>query len=49
MPITDTDLPQAYFNVTKTPTVVVYKDGKEVKKAEGMDEAGMEEVAAILA
>lgn len=39
---------KAYFNVTKVPTVVVYKDGKEVKKAEGVDQAGMEEVASIL-
>ncbi|KAF2094446.1 hypothetical protein NA57DRAFT_60489 [Rhizodiscina lignyota] len=39
---------KAFFGITKTPTVVVYKDGKEVKKVEGMDEAGMSEIASIV-
>ncbi|CAK4034837.1 hypothetical protein B0A49_13074 [Lecanosticta acicola] len=37
-----------YFGVTTVPTIVVYKDGKEVKKVEGADQAGMEEVRNLL-
>lgn len=37
-----------FFGITKTPTVVVYKDGKEVKKSDGMDEAGMQEIAQLV-
>ena len=40
---------QEYFNVTQVPTAIVYKDGQEVKKVEGIDPAAMEEVAKILA
>ena len=40
---------QSYFNVTKVPTIVIFKDGKEVKKVEGADEKGFEEAASILA
>jgi thioredoxin-like negative regulator of GroEL len=37
-----------YFKVTVVPTVVVYKDGKEIKKVEGMDGEKAKEVAAVL-
>ena len=37
-----------YFKVTTVPTVVVYKDGKQIKKAEGMNAEKAKEVAAVL-
>ena len=37
-----------YFHVATTPTVVIFKDGKEVNRVEGGDEAKMQEVAATL-
>ncbi|KAF2436917.1 hypothetical protein EJ08DRAFT_6620 [Tothia fuscella] len=37
-----------YFKVLTTPTVVVYKDGKELKKVEGVNEENAKEIAAII-
>jgi len=39
---------KAFFGITTTPTVVVYKNGKELKKVEGIDEEKAKEIAAIL-
>ena len=36
------------LKVTTTPTILVYKDGNQLKKVEGLDEAKMEEVKKIL-
>ncbi|KAI9714803.1 MAG: hypothetical protein M1820_000092 [Bogoriella megaspora] len=37
-----------YFNVKVTPTVVIYKDGKELKKVEGSGPENMEAIASVL-
>jgi thioredoxin-like negative regulator of GroEL len=39
---------KAFFNIETTPTVVIYKDGKELKKVEGVNEEKAKELAAIL-
>jgi thioredoxin-like negative regulator of GroEL len=39
---------KAYFGIETLPTVVVYKDGKELKKVEGINEENAKEIAAIL-
>ena len=35
---------QGYFGVTEAPAVILYKDGQQVKKAEGGDTAGRGEI-----
>jgi len=37
-----------FFGITTTPTVIVYKDGKELKKVEGIDEEKAKEIASVL-
>ena len=37
-----------FFKITTTPTVVVYKDGKELKKVEGVNEENAKEIASVL-
>ncbi|KAF2455309.1 hypothetical protein BDY21DRAFT_350389 [Lineolata rhizophorae] len=37
-----------YFNVEVVPTVAVYKDGKEIKRVEGLDEAKTAELSTFL-
>lgn len=37
-----------FFKITKTPTVLVYKDGKELKRIDGMDAEGAKEISSIL-
>ncbi|QDS69168.1 hypothetical protein FKW77_010547 [Venturia effusa] len=37
-----------FFDIKTTPTVVVYKDGKELKKIEGLDETKAKEIASVL-
>jgi len=39
---------KAFFDIKTTPTVVVYKDGKELKKVEGLDEEKAKEIASVL-
>ena len=41
-------VPQNAIGASKYPTAIVYKDGKEVKKAEGMDGATMAEIGKLL-
>lgn len=36
------------MGVTAYPSVMVYKDGEEIKKVIGMDQAGMQEVGKII-
>ena len=38
-----------YFGISQTPAAILYKDGQQVKKIEGKDQAGMEEIAQLLA
>ncbi len=38
-----------YFGISQVPAAIVYKDGQQVKKVEGKDQAGMEEIAKLLA
>ncbi|KAI9661715.1 MAG: hypothetical protein M1821_008953 [Bathelium mastoideum] len=38
-----------YFGVATTPTVVVYKDGTQLKKIEGGGPENMEAIASVLA
>lgn len=42
------DIQQQYFSVSQTPTAIVYLDGEQKAKVEGMDPAKMQEVAAML-
>lgn len=37
-----------FFDIKSTPTVVVYKDGKELKKVEGLDADKAKEIASVL-
>ncbi|KAF2403017.1 hypothetical protein EJ06DRAFT_554559 [Trichodelitschia bisporula] len=37
-----------YFKVSVTPTVVIFKDGTEIKKVEGVSESNAAEVASVL-
>jgi thioredoxin 1 len=37
-----------FFGIAATPTVVVYKDGKELKKLEGVNEENAKEIASVL-
>ncbi|TID23145.1 hypothetical protein E2P81_ATG02261 [Venturia nashicola] len=37
-----------FFDIKSTPTVVVYKNGKELKKVEGLDEEKAKEIASVL-
>jgi len=39
---------KAYFGIETLPTVVVYKDGKELKKVEGVNEDNAKEIASVL-
>lgn len=39
---------QKYFGISKAPSAIVYRDGKEVKKTEGMDPAVMKEIMEML-
>jgi len=39
---------KAYFKIESAPTVVVFQDGKEIAKEEGMDEEKAKKIAAIL-
>lgn len=38
-----------YFGIKETPAAILYKDGKEVKKVEGKNEGGMQDMATLLA
>jgi thioredoxin-like negative regulator of GroEL len=38
-----------YFGIASVPAALLYKDGQQVKKVEGKDPAGMEEIAKLLA
>ena len=35
---------QEYFGISKAPSAIVYRDGKELKKTEGMDPQVMKEI-----
>lgn len=37
-----------FFDIKTTPTIVVYKNGKELKKVEGLDGEKAKEVASVL-
>ena len=37
-----------YFGVTTTPTIVVYKDGSQLKKVEGGGQENAEAIASVL-
>lgn len=37
-----------YFGISQIPAAMLYKDGKQVKKVEGRDQAGMEEIGKLL-
>ncbi|KAL1590780.1 hypothetical protein WHR41_00581 [Cladosporium halotolerans] len=37
-----------YFGISKAPSAIVYRDGKELKKTEGMDPAVMKEIMEML-
>lgn len=39
---------KAFFDIKSTPTVLVYKNGKELKKVEGLDEEKAKEIASVL-
>jgi hypothetical protein len=39
---------QEYFGISKAPSAIVYRDGKELKKTEGMDPAVMKEIMEML-
>lgn len=39
---------KAFFDIKTTPTIVVYKGGKELKKVEGIDEEKAKEIASVL-
>lgn len=39
---------QKYFGISKAPSAIVYRDGKELKKTEGMDPAVMKEIMEML-
>jgi len=39
---------QKYHGVTQTPTAIVYKNGEQVKKVEGMNIEGMKEIGQML-
>ncbi|KAM0700016.1 hypothetical protein Q7P36_000227 [Cladosporium allicinum] len=37
-----------YFGISKAPSAIVYRDGKELKKTEGMDPQVMKEIMEML-
>ena len=39
---------QEYFGISKAPSAIVYRDGKELKKTEGMDPKVMKEIMELL-
>jgi hypothetical protein len=39
---------QEYFGISKAPSAIVYRDGKELKKTEGMDPQVMKEIMEML-
>lgn len=39
---------QKYFGISKAPSAIVYRDGKELKKTEGMDPTVMKEIMEML-
>jgi len=39
---------KAYFKITAAPTVVVFKDGEEIAKEEGMDQEKAKKIASVL-
>jgi hypothetical protein len=38
-----------YFGIGDTPAALLYKDGQQLKKVEGKDASGMDEIASLLA
>jgi len=41
-------LHQEYFGISKAPSAVVYRNGKELKKTEGMEPQVMKEIMEML-
>jgi hypothetical protein len=39
---------QAYFGISKAPSAVVFRNGKELKKTEGMEPQVMKEIMELL-
>ncbi len=37
-----------YFGISQVPAAILYKDGQQVKKVEGKDPAGIQEIASLL-
>lgn len=40
--------PQEYFKISEVPAALLYKDGELVKKVEGRNAAGMNELIALM-
>ena len=43
-----TEWQQEYFKISEVPAALLYKDGELVKKVEGRNAAGMNEIVALL-